>query len=197
MNKSKPDFTLYYKYGFVQKDVGFLIPNLASNHPFCIDPFLLFESKKLEYQKLHSFLLGLFEIIIHYLKKGDGVKAFSYLNFQEANEIAIGYTQGLPAGRGCGAVIQKEIYDLYLSNPRILEEGLSHIEEMQLYCPNITEDRISDITINIIKKYLIEYTQQKCLELKVKTKKLLIDNIYDYDNKLRHRNLQGIYKCGE
>ena len=187
MNKSKPDFTLfnrYYKYGFVQKDVDFLIPNLASDHPFCIDPFLLFKSKKSEYQKLHSFLLGLFGVVIHYLKKGDEVKAFSYLNFQETNEIALGYTQGLPAGRGCGAVIQKEIYDLYLSNPRILEEGLSHIEEMQLYCPNIAEDRISDISINIIKKYLIEYTQQKCLELKVNTKKLVINNIYDYGNKV-------------
>ena len=46
--------------------------------------------------------------------------------------------------------------------PVILERGVRHIEEMQLFSLGIGPDRISDMSANLIKEYLINYTQKQC-----------------------------------
>ena len=42
------------------------------------------------------------------------------------------------------------------------DRGVRHIEEMQLVSAGIGPDRISDITANVLKRFLIEYTQRQC-----------------------------------
>ncbi len=44
----------------------------------------------------------------------------------------------------------------------LLQKGVRHIEEMQLYSAHIGPDRVSDIAANVLKEFLIGYTQRQC-----------------------------------
>jgi hypothetical protein len=49
------------------------------------------------------------------------------------------------------------------NSPGLLARGIKHIEELQLVSLGIGPDRISDMTANILKDYLIRYTQRQAL----------------------------------
>lgn len=71
-------------------------------------------------------------------------------------------SSGRPAGRG---VSGKQAADLYesLRRSRAANTGLlSELTECELFVEGMGPDKISDITTNIIRQNLIEYTQVQC-----------------------------------
>src|SRR5256885_1912309 len=80
----------------------------------------------------------------------------------EPREIGLGYTRSGTAGSGVGPEIAKEIAYTFKNSPALLSRGLRHIEELQLICPGMGHDRISDMTANVLKLFLISYTQEQC-----------------------------------
>ena len=54
------------------------------------------------------------------------------------------------------------IIETLSDSPALLERGVRHIEELQLVSLGIGPDRISDIAANLIKRFLITYTQKQC-----------------------------------
>ena len=44
---------------------------------------------------------------------------------------------------------------------RLQKHGVRHVEEMQLLASHIGPDRVSDIAANVLKQFLIEYTQRQ------------------------------------
>lgn len=80
----------------------------------------------------------------------------------EPNETCLGLSQGRPAGRGVGG---RQALDLYesLAESQAAQTGLlEELAECDLFIPGIGSDKISDITTNIIRRPLIEYTQHQC-----------------------------------
>ena len=55
--------------------------------------------------------------------------------------------------------------DLFLrtlgSSPALVERGIRHVEELQLFSAGIAEDRISDLAANVLADFLIAYTQRQ------------------------------------
>jgi hypothetical protein len=47
----------------------------------------------------------------------------------------------------------------------VAERGVRHVEEMQLLASHIGPDRVSDIAANVLKQFLIEYTQRQAENL--------------------------------
>src|SRR5205085_12493458 len=82
--------------------------------------------------------------------------------FTEVDEIGLGYTKKGKRGSGVGEFLSALITETLLDSPPLLERGIRHIEEMQLVSIGIGPDRISDIAANLLKKFLIEYTQKQC-----------------------------------
>ena len=104
------------------------------------------------------------------------------IKFPEVEELCLGYSK-TTKGSGSGDGFCKDIVDaIYLS----IEMGLSDInrfETLGIFNAGIGRDRISDITANLIKKELIEYTQATCQRhSNIKLGKVIIKN-YDYDFK--------------
>ncbi|MEO6301751.1 MAG: hypothetical protein ABIP51_01135, partial [Bacteroidia bacterium] len=65
-------------------------------------------------------------------------------------------------GKKIGEKTAIEILSLYKSVPQISKSGFIHIEEIQLVVDNIAEDRISDISANFVKSFLVDYTIDQC-----------------------------------
>jgi hypothetical protein len=160
---------LYFSQRFgvdpqVLDEYGAFDISVVSDLPLFIDPFLLFNSPNPVYQELH-------EEIIEYLKflkskAGSQLSAGLIANlysFKEVKQNWLGFTL---LGNGGHALGLDFAHALHASLGDILsnfgEEKVtasSHLEKLALIRSGVGRDSISDFTTNLIKKFLLEYTQ--------------------------------------
>jgi hypothetical protein len=138
---------------------------LASDLPLFIDPFLLFHSEKPEYQKLHGSMIRYLRFLRDKAKNGvlnSGLIAGWY-EFNEVKQNWLGFTLFGNDGRGLGPDFA---HTLHTSLRTILadfgDEHISrgsHLEKVSLLGRGVGRDSISDFTTNLIKEYLLSYTE--------------------------------------
>lgn len=145
-----------------QFDVDFVIPRIGIDLPLGIDPFLLYKSRNPIFSSLHDMLLGAFNAGMQALRRGDRTTARYLFDLPEVSEVGLGYTAKGKRGSGVGDFLAALIMETLEDSPALMERGVRHIEEMQLVSIGIGPDRISDITANFMKQFLIEYTQKQC-----------------------------------
>lgn len=80
----------------------------------------------------------------------------------EPNETHLGLSVGLARGRGLGPDSAKSILDALKESEAVRTGLISDLEETVLLIPGIGPDLISDITTNIIRGPLIDYTTAIC-----------------------------------
>lgn len=84
----------------------------------------------------------------------------SYLS--EPKETFLGVSKGKPQGRGVGRGQADQIL-LALRSSRAFQTGLlSDLAETELFIEGIGPDKISDLTTNVIRASLVEYTKHQC-----------------------------------
>lgn len=142
-----------------QAEVDFVIPDLVADLPLCIDPFLMFKSRDASLREYHNKLVSLFNEGIRLFRDGKITDLARLIDFPEVNEIGFGYSEGQIRGSGLGEQINSLLTNLLIECEPLQDRGLKHIEELQLISIGVGADRVSDITANILKQYLIEYTQ--------------------------------------
>jgi len=169
-----------------QFEVDFVIPRVGIDLPVGIDPFLLFKSRDPELDSLHQTLLGSFNAGLSAVREGNIEQAKYLLDYPEVSEIGFGTaTKKGKRGSGVGTFLTSLIVETLKDSPLLLERGVKHIEEMQLVSVGIGPDRISDISANIIKSYLIEYTQKQCSEWSIPlVKGVPMTHVFDSENNI-------------
>ena len=169
--------------GISQYDVDFVIPRMGVDTPVGIDPFLLYKSRDAEYRQLHALLLAAFNSGIEAVRGGATARARTLFDFPEVAAIGFGYTQRGKRGSGVGSHMTTLILETLQGSPGLQERGVRHVEEMQLLSAGIGPDRVSDIAANVLKRFLIGYTQRQCdiWGLARKTN-VPVEHIYDPDS---------------
>jgi hypothetical protein len=163
-----------------QYDVDFVIPFVGVDVPVGIDPFLLFKSRVPEYRDLHRILINTFNAGINAIRQDNIAEASRLFDFPEVAAIGMGYTQKSKRGSGVGSYLSRLIIETLVGSPGLQERGIRHVEEMQLVSAGIGADRVSDIAANILKRFLIDYTQRQCALWDISLKsKVPIEHIYD------------------
>jgi hypothetical protein len=74
----------------------------------------------------------------------------------------MGYSKEGKRGSGVGKFLTELIIETLNESASLLKRGVRHVEEMQLFSVGIGPDRVSDIVANLLKEFLIEYTQRQC-----------------------------------
>jgi hypothetical protein len=167
-----------------QYQLDFVIPRIGIDLPLGIDPFLLFKSRDSEYRRLHTLLIATFNAGIAAIREGNTDEAHRLFDFPEVSAIGLGYTQGGKRGSGVGSYLAGLIIDTLEASPALQQRGVRHVEEMQLLSAGIGPDRVSDITANVLKRFLIEYTQRQCRIWNVETAKHVpVSHIFNHLSK--------------
>ena len=145
-----------------QFEVDFVIPRVGLDLPMGIDPFLLFKSRDPILSNLHSTVLGAFNYGVELVRARQFDGARYLFTFPEVSEIGFGYSKGGKRGSGVGKFLTELIIETLNESTSLLKRGVRHVEEMQLFSVGIGPDRVSDIVANLLKEFLIEYTQKQC-----------------------------------
>jgi hypothetical protein len=139
--------------------------SLINDLPLFIDPFLLFESKKTKYQKLHRKILNyvvFLRDISREMSINDGL-LYSWFIFSEVKQNWLGYSlrgnEGSGLGRKFALALRNNLNTIFsdFGNEKIAKD--SHLEKLCIIESGVGRDNISDFTVNLIKEFLCEYTQ--------------------------------------
>ncbi len=163
-------------------DEDWFDPILTSDTKLFIDPFLVFKSDDPLFHDVYDRIMEFFNQVFKLIAQSNGnkksphyKKAVSLLQFHEVNEVCLGYSPtrtGSGPGIGRSKILANNIQNCI--NAGILR--LTHFEEIGIFSEGIGRDHISDMTANLMKDRLIEYTQDICTELEVPMEQFAVRN---------------------
>lgn len=137
---------------------------LSSDLPMFIDPFLLFASKKPEYQILHKKVVNHLLILKNYATENNGQDVdINLFRFPEIKQNWLGLSEYGNGGKGLGKKFANGAISAFngfyssFGEEEITAE--THIEKLTLLNSGVGKDFISDFTTNLILEYLLEYTE--------------------------------------
>lgn len=146
-----------------QHELDFVDVDIDVDTPLFLDPYFIAKNDFPIAFDAHLSLRSYFECLLCALRENripDARDLFSHLG--ETNEICLGFSRTIPQGKGMGPSdatrIFKSLRESYAIKTGIMED----IEDFRIFVDNVDKDKMSDMTANIIKKQLIEYTQAQC-----------------------------------
>lgn len=164
--------------------------SLINDLPLFIDPFLLFGSKKPEYQELHKSIL----CYLTFLKSKSEIgitqiaQVKSWYLFPEVRQNWFGYSKvgngGSGLGQKFGTSMSSSMHIVFddLGKEQITQS--SHLEKAGLFEIGVGKDNISDFTTNLTKEFLLNYTEtfaKKYIDPKL-LNEVKVDKVYfDYN----------------
>lgn len=164
-------FSEYFQLKKSQRELDFVDVDPERDVPLYVDPFAI-ESRDDEWsEECGIYVRSFFEEVLLALRKGDDFRATNLMShLHEPEETYLGVSKGRPAGRGVGSGQAAQLITA-LKNSAAFRTGLlSDLSEMSLYVEGIDRDKISDLTTNIIRDKLIQYTKSQCNLHNIQTK---------------------------
>lgn len=150
----------------VLEDYGAFNISLINDLPLFIDPFLLFGSKRADYQELHQQILKYLAFLKQKSEQGinDISQIQSWYLFPEVKQNWFGYSKvgngGSGLGEKFGRAMSSSMHIVFddLGKERVTQS--SHLEKAGLFEIGVGKDNISDFTTNLTKAFLLDYTQE-------------------------------------
>ncbi len=160
-------FSEYFKLEKNQLELDFVDVFIDGDIPLFVDSYFI--SRRNDEWSINATeeIRCFFQKIIENINSNPKLCKYMLANLNEPNETRLGLSIGKPKGKG---VSGKQANDLYnkLSKSKAVTTGfIQDISECELMVEGIGDDKISDMTINIIRKHLIDYTQEQCRTLNI------------------------------
>ena len=149
----------------ILEEYGAMNISLLNDIPLFIDPFLLYASDKNEYKALHERILDYLVFLRNKAAEGEISlpKIKRWYCFHEVKQNWLGYSETGNGGSGLGVGFGKSMTNNICGVFRDLRKETitetSHLEKLCLFKTGVGRDNISDFTCNLIKEYLLKYTE--------------------------------------
>ncbi len=134
--------------------------------PLFVDPFLLFTSKKKSYQQLHESIVKYLSFLRDKSVAG-GISAGlleAWYCFPEVKQNQLGFCLTGNNGRGLGMhfarALNGNLNKLFSDFGKEKITKSAHLEKLVLIKERVGRDNISDFTTNLIKGFLLNYTER-------------------------------------
>ena len=156
-------FSAHFKLGKEQAELDFVDIDPSRDLELYLDPYAM-EIRDDEWSaECGDYIRSFFQAILDALRKDDNRRARDLiLRLSEPNETCLGVSRGKPQGRGVGA-FQGDLILQALRNSVAFKTGLlSDLAEAELFIEGVGRDKISDLTTNVIRGPLLQYTKAQC-----------------------------------
>lgn len=146
-----------------QHELDFVDVDIDVDTPLFLDPYFIAKNNFPLAYEAHLSLKSYFNCLLTALRENRITYAeelFSHLG--ESNEICLGFSQTKPQGKGMGPSDASKIFKSLKESPALQTGIMEDIEDFRIFVDNVDKDKMSDMTANIIKKQLIDYTHAQC-----------------------------------
>lgn len=147
-----------------QYEVDFVNIDTDRDTPLFVDPFFLGIRTDSWSINASRTLRSFFQTFVRLIQAGDQVQAralFDHLH--EPNETCLGLSRGRPRGNAIGLVDGQRLFESIVQSRAVTTGVVEDIEDFRLFIDGIDKDKVSDMTTNIIRRHLVEYTKQQCI----------------------------------
>lgn len=153
----------HYQLQVEQHSLEFVDVHVDADLPVFIDPRALRTLESDWANEAVHLLQDFFEVVIQRIRAGDTQGARHLLStLREPNETRLGYSRGRPRGRALGDASSLDIADALAQSEAARTGLLEDLEDSILMVRGIGPDIVSDMTTNVIRGLLIEFTQNAC-----------------------------------
>ncbi len=161
------------RFGLLQSqaELDFVdIPVDADLKLFC-DPYSFVIESDPWFVECNNEVSSFFQRLLDFIRARDRSSAMQMLeHVGEANEAHLGFSEKEARGLGIGRKKAEALYERLQSSDAVKTGRLQDISECDLFVRGVGPDNISDMTLNIIRHKLLEYTATQCEQLGIETK---------------------------
>lgn len=169
-----------FNLGKSQAELDFVDVDVTKDTPLFIDPFALSRRRDRWSHEAHQTLSEFFQRVLDAIRSKNDNLARELLGYlQEPNETRLGLSKGKSQGAGIGHFQADELFDALKSSAAVQSGLIQSVGECELMIDGISWDKISDLTTNVIRKSLVDYTQAQCALLDIPMQSLPLPAYYD------------------
>lgn len=146
-----------------QVELDFIDIDPNKDIPLFIDPHFLANRTDNWSQEAVRTIRSFFQHLLRLLsanKENQARALFSYLG--EPNETCLGLSRKKPQGRGVGPMDTDKMFESILKSRAIRTGLVEDLEDCVIFVDNLGRDKLSDMTTNLLRKHLTEYTRAQC-----------------------------------
>jgi hypothetical protein len=149
----------YYRLGLEQSSLEFLDVVLEGDTRLFVDPRAFLALRTGWADECVELIRDFFDEVIQAMHAGDDDRARVLLSgLSEPNETRLGLSVGEPRGKGVGSILAESLFESLKTSEAVKTGLIENLEDTALLVEGIASDRISDITSNIVREKLIEFT---------------------------------------
>jgi hypothetical protein len=149
-----------YKLGLSQAELDFVDVDTVCDSKLFIDPRALLLYNDDWGHWCISLLQEFFTEVLRLLGTASEDRGRLLGQLHEPNETRLGLSSGRAQGRGIGRDLSERLGDALSASQSVRSGLLQDLEDATLVIPGIGADMISDITTNVIREPLIQYTRE-------------------------------------
>ena len=158
-----PTFSEAFELLVTHAGLDFVDIDLSTDMPLFIDPYAIQIRQDQWSDRCGDHIRSFFTTLLDALRANDLARAGHLLNhLHEPNETHFGVSQGRPSGRGVGDHKAAMLANALVRSRAFQTGVLSDISEAELFIHGVGRDTISDLTTNVIRGLLAEYTAEQC-----------------------------------
>lgn len=164
-NKKKPETRLsdYFGLNKSQPELDFVDVPIGADLLLFVDPYAFTLDTDPWFIECNNLIVDYFAMLIDSIRAGRIDQAEQLLsNLHEPDDTHLGFARTGSPGRGVGHSQANDLLDALAKSKAVQTGALDDLADCELLIPGISADKISDVTTNIIRGHLLEYTESQC-----------------------------------
>lgn len=168
-----PKFSQHFSIDLTEHELDFVDISNEYDTRVYVDPYAIEIQQDIWCEKASNNIRSFFLEVLQALRARNDARAiFLMSHLTEPKETFLGISSGEPKGRGVGRGQALQLISAIRRSKAFKTGLLSDLSEMALYVEGIDRDKISDLTTNIIRDLLVEYTAQQCSLFDIPTRNI-------------------------